>query len=367
MGPLKDVKIIEFAGIGPGPFCGMLLADLGAEVIRIERKDNEGKGDINDIHNRSKKSITADLKNKETIGEILKLISQVDGIIEGFRPGVMEKLGLSPDTCLLKNSKLVYGRMTGWGQDGPMAYTAGHDINYISMVGALHAIGKKDQNPSVPLNLVGDYGGGGMHLAVGMLAGLFHAIKTGEGQIVDSAMIDGSASLMGFFYYLHNVGFWKDERESNLLDGFAHFYDTYETLDKKYIAIGSIEPQFYKILIDNLGLNFEDFKNQMDKSLWPELKKRIAKAVSSKTRSEWTKIFSGIDACVTPVLSINESFNDSHHLDRKTFTKVGDYNQPSPSPRFSSSSLDLPNLAHPAGTDNDEIFAKFNLDPSKFK
>jgi alpha-methylacyl-CoA racemase len=172
---------------------------------------------------------------------------------------------------------------------------------------------------------------------------------------------------MGFFYYLHNVGFWKDERESNLLDGFAHFYDTYETLDKKYIAIGSIEPQFYKILIDNLGLNFEDFKNQMDKSLWPELKNRIAQAVSSKTRSEWTKIFSGTDACVTPVLSIDESFNDSHHLDRKTFTKVGDYNQPSPSPRFSSSSLDSPNLAHLAGADNDEIFTKFNLDPSKFK
>ena len=367
MGPLKDIKILEFAGIGPGPFCGMLLADLGAEVIRIERTENKGRGDINDIHNRSKKSITANLKNKETINEILKLISQVDGLIEGFRPGVMEKLGLGPDICLSMNSKLVYGRMTGWGQDGPMASSAGHDINYISMVGALNAIGKKDQKPSIPLNLIGDYGGGGMHLTVGMLAGLFHVVKTGEGQVIDSAMIDGSASLMSLFYYLNNSGYWKDERDSNLLDGFAHFYDTYKTKDNKYIAIGPIEPQFYEACINGLGLEFDDFKNQMDKSKWPELKNKISETIFSKTRSEWVEIFKGTDACVTPVLSINETFNDPHHLHRNTFVKVADYNQPTPSPRFSSSSLDTPKPAHQAGADNKEIFTKYNLDPTKFK
>ena len=225
MGPLKDISVIEFSGIGPGPYCGMLLADLGANVIRVCRKDTEGLENKYDIHNRSKRSITADLKNKESVAELLKLVAQVDVVFEGFRPGVMEKLGIGPDDCLKVNPKLVYGRMTGWGQEGPMSKLAGHDINYISLSGALNSIGRKDCNPTPPLNLIGDYGGGGMHLAFGIVSGLIHALKTGEGQVVDSAMVDGSLSLMSFFYSLKEMGHWVDKRESNLLDGFAHFYD----------------------------------------------------------------------------------------------------------------------------------------------
>ena len=240
MGPLKGIKILEFSGIGPGPYCGMLLADIGADVIRVGRKGSEGLENKFDIHNRSKRSITADLKDKDTINEILKLIDQVDVVFEGYRPGVMEKLGLGPDVCIERNPKLVYGRMTGWGQEGPMSNLAGHDINYISLSGALNSIGRKDSNPIPPLNLIGDYGGGGMHLAFGIVSGLIHALKTGEGQVVDSAMVDGSLSLMSFFYSLKEMGHWEDKRESNLLDGFAHFYDTYECSDNKYIAVGSI-------------------------------------------------------------------------------------------------------------------------------
>ena len=250
MGPLKNIKVLEFSGIGPGPYCGMLLADMGADVIRLSRKGNEGLENKYDIHNRSKRSITADLKNKDTVNEILKLIDQVDVVFEGFRPGVMEKLGLGPDVCLKRNPKLIYGRMTGWGQDGPMSKLAGHDINYISLSGALNSIGRKDSNPIPPLNLIGDYGGGGMHLAFGIVSGLIHSLKTGEGQVVDSAMVDGSLSLMSFFYSLKEMGHWEDKRESNLLDGFAHFYDTYECSDNRFIAVGSIEPQFYSELLE---------------------------------------------------------------------------------------------------------------------
>ena len=267
MGPLKDIKVIEFSGIGPGPYCGMLLADLGADVIRVSRKDAEGLENKYDIHNRSKRSITADLKNKESVNELLKLVAQVDVVFEGFRPGVMEKLGIGPDDCLKVNPKLVYGRMTGWGQEGPMSKLAGHDINYISLSGALNSIGRKDSNPTPPLNLIGDYGGGGMHLAFGIVSGLIHAFRTGEGQVVDSAMVDGSLSLMSFFYSLKEMGHWEDKRESNLLDGFAHYYDTYECSDNKFLAVGSIEPQFYSELLDKLDIKEDKFKDQHNNCL----------------------------------------------------------------------------------------------------
>ena len=315
MGPLKDIKILEFSGIGPGPYCGMLLADMGADVIRVGRKGTEGVENKYDIHNRSKRSITADLKNKDTISEILKLIDQVDVVFEGYRPGVMEKLGLGPDVCLERNPKLVYGRMTGWGQKGPMSNLAGHDINYISLSGALNSIGRKDSNPIPPLNLIGDYGGGGMHLAFGIVSGLIHSLKTGEGQVVDSAMVDGSLSLMSFFYSLKEMGHWEDNRESNLLDGFAHFYDTYECSDNKYIAVGSIEPQFYKELLEKLEIDDEAFKDQHNKDLWPDLKEKMAAKIKSKSRSEWIEIFSESDACVTPVLSMEEA--EAHPQFRK--------------------------------------------------
>ena len=361
MGPLKGIKVIEFSGIGPGPFCGMLLADLGADVIRISRKDAEGMENKFDIHNRSKRTIVADLKNKKSVDEILKLISQVDVIFEGFRPGVMEKLGLGPDVCLEINPKLVYGRMTGWGQDGPMSKMAGHDINYISLSGALNAIGRKDSNPIPPLNLIGDYGGGGMHLAFGIVSGLIHSIRTGEGQVVDSAMVDGSLSLMSFFYSLKEMGHWDDKRESNLLDGYAHFYDTYECKDNKYIAIGSIEPQFYSELLDKLGIDDERFLDQYNKKLWPELKQVIASKIMQKTRLEWQDIFSDTDACVTPVLDMSEAQENIHNLKRNAFTNIDGFNQPSASPRFSKTKPEIKYNAKKVGIDLDDICSEFGL------
>ena len=366
MGPLKDIKILEFSGIGPGPYCGMLLADMGADVIRVGRKGSEGLENKFDIHNRSKRSITADLKNKDTISEILKLIAQVDVVFEGYRPGVMEKLGLGPDVCLERNPKLVYGRMTGWGQKGPMSKLAGHDINYISLSGALNSIGRKDSNPIPPLNLIGDYGGGGMHLAFGIVSGLIHSLKTGEGQVVDSAMVDGSLSLMSFFYSLKEMGHWEDNRESNLLDGFAHFYDTYECSDNKYIAVGSIEPQFYKELLDKLEIDDEVFQDQHNKDLWPDLKEKMAAKIKSKSRSEWIEIFSESDACVTPVLSMEEAEAHPHNLEREAFTNIDGFNQPNASPRYSQTKPEIKHNAKEIGVDLDDICNEFNLSKDVF-
>ena len=366
MGPLSNIKVLEFSGIGPGPYCGMLLADMGADVIRVGRKGTEGLENKYDIHNRSKRSITADLKNEDTVNEILKLIDQVDVVFEGYRPGVMEKLGLGPDTCLKRNSKLIYGRMTGWGQDGPMSKLAGHDINYISLSGALNSIGRKDSNPLAPLNLIGDYGGGGMHLAFGIVSGLIHALKTGEGQVVDSAMVDGSLSLMSFFYSLKEMGHWEDKRESNLLDGFAHFYDTYECSDNKFIAVGSIEPQFYSELLEKLEINDEQFKEQYNKELWPELKEKMATKIKTKSRSEWVDIFAGSDACVTPVLSMEDAQEHPHNLERKAFTKVDGFNQPNASPRYSKTKTQIRHNAKEVGIDIDTVCSEFNLSREAF-
>ena len=366
MGPLKDIKILEFSGIGPGPYCGMLLADMGADVIRVGRKGSEGVENKYDIHNRSKRSITADLKNKDTINEILKLIDQVDVVFEGYRPGVMEKLGLGTDVCIERNPKLVYGRMTGWGQEGPMSNLAGHDINYISLSGALNSIGRKDSNPIPPLNLIGDYGGGGMHLAFGIVSGLIHALKTGEGQVVDSAMVDGSLSLMSFFYSLKEMGHWEDKRESNLLDGFAHFYDTYECSDNKYIAVGSIEPQFYNELLEKLQIDDERFKDQHNKDLWPELKEKMTSIIKLKSRSEWVEIFSGSDACVSPVLSMEEAQAHPHNLEREAFTSIDGFNQPNASPRYSKTKPEIKYNAKKVGVDLDDICNEFNLSKDVF-
>jgi len=366
MGPLKGIKILEFSGIGPGPYCGMLLADIGADVIRVGRKGSEGLENKFDIHNRSKRSITADLKDKDTINEILKLIDQVDVVFEGYRPGVMEKLGLGPDVCIERNPKLVYGRMTGWGQEGPMSNLAGHDINYISLSGALNSIGRKDSNPIPPLNLIGDYGGGGMHLAFGIVSGLIHALKKGEGQVVDSAMVDGSLSLMSFFYSLKEMGHWEDKRESNLLDGFAHFYDTYECSDNKYIAVGSIEPQFYNELLEKLQIDDERFKDQHNKDLWPELKEKMTSIIKLKSRSEWVEIFSGSDACVSPVLSMEEAQAHPHNLEREAFISIDGFNQPNASPRYSKTKPEIKYNAKKVGVDLDDICNEFNLSKDAF-
>ena len=366
MGPLNGIKIVEFAGIGPGPFCGMALADLGAEVITINRINEKGTHNKFDIHNRSKYSLTADLKKNSTKDEILKLLSQVDGLIEGYRPGVMESLGLGPDDCFNVNPKIVYGRMTGWGQDGPMSKNAGHDINYISLTGALGAMGRKNNPPSPPLNLIGDYGGGGMHLALGMTAAFIHQIKTGEGQVVDSAMIDGTSMLMSFFYSFNQMGYWEDERESNLLDGGAHFYDTYECADGKFLAIGSIEPKFYSIFLEKLEITDKDFLNQMDKGKWPKLKDKVSKIILTKTRDDWAAIFDDTDGCVTPVLSISEAPLNEHNIQRNTYTNLDGVIQPNPSPRFSKSVLGIKHNSKEKGADSSNLIEKYNLDPEAF-
>ena len=309
MGPLEGVKIIEIAGIGPGPFCAMMLSDMGADIIRVDRKGNPGMGKM-DILNRGRRSVAVDLKNPDGVEMVLKLIEKADALQEGFRPGVMENLGLGPDVCLKRNPKLVYGRMTGWGQEGPMAMAAGHDINYISLSGALHAIGNNGCKPVPPLNLVGDFGGGGMLLAFGIACGLFEAQKSGKGQVIDAAMVDGSAALMTMMYGMKAMGVWTEERGTNMLDTGAHFYDTYETADGKYISLGSIEPQFYALLLKLGEIDDPEFQHQLDRDKWPGLKEKITAIIKTKTRDQWCDIMRGTDVCFAPVLSMEEAIHD---------------------------------------------------------
>lgn len=333
-GPLTGLKIVEFAGIGPGPFCGMLLSDLGADVVRIDRK-GPGRGSPTDVTGRGRRSVALDLKSPDAIEACLKLIAQADVLFEGFRPGVMERLGLGPDVVLKRNPKIVYGRMTGWGQTGPYSQAAGHDMNYIAITGALHAIGTKDK-PVPPLNLVGDFGGGALYLAFGLLAGVIQARETGKGQVVDVAMSDGAASLMAMFYGMKAAGGWKEERRQNLLDGGAHFYDTYQCSDGKWISIGSIEPQFYALLLEKTGINDPDFQKQMDRSMWPDLREKLANVIKTKTRDEWSEIMGATDVCFGPVLDLDEAPKHPHNVARETFVEVAGVVQPAPAPRFSA-------------------------------
>ena len=334
-GPLSGLKIIEFAGIGPGPFCGMLLSDLGADVVRIDRKGASRGGAPSDITSRGRRSVALDLKNPAAVETCLKLMERADGIIEGFRPGVMERLGLGPDAALKRNPKLVYGRMTGWGQTGPWANAAGHDQNYIALTGALHAIGTDDK-PVPPLNLVGDFGGGALYLAFGLLAGIIHARETGKGQVVDCAMTDGAASLMAMFYGFKAAGMWQETRRSNLLDGGAHFYDTYKCADGRWVSIGSIEPQFYALLLEKTGIKDPEFQRQMDRSAWPALREKLAAVIATKSRDEWEEIMGGTDVCFAPILDLDEAPRHPHNAARQTFVEVAGVTQPAPAPRFSA-------------------------------
>lgn len=334
MGPLKGIKVIELAGIGPGPFCGMLLADMGAEVIRVDRATGGGRRG-KDILTRGRKSIAVDLKNPAGREVVLKLCEGADALFEGFRPGVTERLGLGPEDCMARNPKLVYGRMTGWGQEGPMAQAAGHDINYIALAGALHAIGSKGGKPVPPLNLVGDFGGGGMVLALGIVCAMLEAQKSGRGQVVDTAMVDGAAILMAMFYSMAAGGAWKEERGTNLLDGGAHFYDTYETSDGKYISIGSIEPQFYALLVEKAGLDAAEFSEQMNPARWPAYKDKLTAVFKTKTRAQWCELMEGSDVCFAPVLSLAEAATHPHNVARATFRELDGVVQPAPAPRFS--------------------------------
>jgi alpha-methylacyl-CoA racemase len=339
MGVLSGYKIIEFAGIGPAPMCAMLLSDMGAEVLRIDRAEDANLGIPTDakfgVLNRGRRSVALDLKKKEGTEVALKLIDKADALIEGFRPGVMERLGLSPDLCLTRNPRLVFGRMTGWGQDGPLAHAAGHDINYIALTGALHSIGRKGGAPVPPLNLVGDFGGGGAYLALGVVAALLEAQKSGKGQVIDVAMIDGASSLMAAIYGLRAAGRWTDNRGDNILDTGAHYYDVYETSDGKYVSVGSIEPKFYAELLQLSGLEHEELPRQNDKNAWPTLKDRVAAVFRAKTRDEWCRIMEGSDVCFAPVLSMQEAPQHPHNRQRGTFVEVDGVVQPAPAPRFS--------------------------------
>jgi alpha-methylacyl-CoA racemase len=364
-GPLSGLKIVEFAGIGPGPFCGMLLSDLGADVVRIDRKGG-GRGSKFDVTGRGRRSVALDLKTPEAVEACLTLMERADAAFEGFRPGVMERLGLGPEVALKRNPKLVYGRMTGWGQTGPLSHAAGHDINYIALTGALAAIGTKDK-PVPPLNLVGDFGGGALYLAFGLLAGVIHARATGQGQVVDCAMTDGAASLMAMFYGMTASGAWRGAREANLLDGGAQFYDVYQCKDDRWIALGSIEPQFYALLLEKTGINDPQFKSQMNREDWPELKRKLATVIRTRSRDEWEEIMGGSDVCFAPVLGIDEAPSHPHNAARQTFVTVEGVVQPAPAPRFSASPSSSPVPPPAIGAHNHEALADWGFDSAAIR
>lgn len=360
MGPLAGLRIVELAGIGPGPFCGMMLSDMGAEVIRVDRTGGSGTAP-KDVLARNRRSIAVDLKQPEGVATVLTLVESADALFEGFRPGVTERLGLGPDDCLSRNPKLVYGRMTGWGQEGPMAQAAGHDINYIGLAGALHGIGRSGERPVPPLNLVGDFGGGGMLLAFGLVCAILEAQKSGKGQVVDAAMVDGAASLMSMFFSMAAGGSFTDRRGTNLLDGGAHFYDTYETKGGEYICIGSIEPQFYAELVEKAGLDAQLFQPQMDPSKWPDLKAELMRVFKTKTRDEWCAIMEGSDVCFAPVLSIFEAPEHAHAKARNSFLNIDGVMQPAPAPRFDRTEPQVQHAARAPGADTQSVLADFGF------
>ncbi len=363
MGPLDGIRIIEIEGIGPCPFGGMLLADLGAEVIRVGRPEPSFLQASFDVMSRGKKSIVLDLKSDAGREALLKLVATADALIEGFRPGVMERLGVGPEVCLETNPRLVFGRMTGWGQDGPWAPRAGHDINYIALAGALHAMGHKGERPAIPLNLVGDFGGGGLLLAFGVVAALLEAQKSGKGQVVDAAMVDGVAALMASVYAGMQQGFWSDRRGENLLDSGAAFYDVYETSDGKYVSIGSLEPQFYKELLQRLGIDDAPGPGEhLNPAKWNELRPRLEAIFREKTRDEWCEVFEGSDACFAPVLATAEVFDHEHHVARRSFIDIGGVKHAVPAPRFSRTPAADPTPARERGADTEAILLEVGVD-----
>jgi alpha-methylacyl-CoA racemase len=363
-GPLQGVRVVELAGIGPAPYACMLLADAGADVIRLVRGSPGGEaapGPHWDLLNRSRPSVGIDLKQPAAVALVLDLVERADALVEGFRPGVAERLGVGPEQCWERNPKLVYGRMTGWGQDGPLASSAGHDIDYIALSGALWSVGRRGDNPVAPLNLVGDFGGGGMLMAFGIAAALVEAGRSGRGQVVDAAMTDGSASLMTMIYAFRQFGMWSEDRGSNILDSGAHFYEVYETADNKYFAVGAIEPQFYAELLRGLGLEGEDLPDQMDREHWPEMKRRFAEIFATRTRDEWAAAFAGTDACAAPVLSPWEAHLHPHNVARETFVEVEGIVQPAPVPRFSRTPSRVSRPPSRPGADAEEALAAWGV------
>jgi alpha-methylacyl-CoA racemase len=369
-GTLSHLTVVELAGIGPSPFACMLLADMGARVIRIDRPPAPIKGGLDDLMrndgvvDRGRLSLSLNLKDPRAVEAVLRLVEQADILVEGFRPGVTEKLGLGPSHCHARNPRLVYGRMTGWGQTGPLAHAAGHDINYVALSGALHAIGPAAQ-PVPPLNLVGDYGGGGMVLALGLLAAHAQAVQTGVGQVVDAAMTDGTALLMATQYGLMAKGFWRDERQSNFLDGAAHFYGTYECQDGKHVSVGAIEPQFYRQLLELCGITDPHFQQQWDQGEWPALREKLANVFRSRTRDQWCAVLEGTDVCFAPVLSMHEAAVHPHNVARSTFVCQDDVLQPAPAPRFDRTPSALPARAPHMGQHTGELLAAAGYTPEE--
>jgi alpha-methylacyl-CoA racemase len=365
MGPLQGIKVVEFAGIGPGPFCCMLLADMGADVVRIDRTEPADLGapiePRYNVLNRGRRSIALDLKQPRDLAVARGLIAKADALVEGFRPGVMERLGLGPDECLTINPRLVYGRMTGWGQDGPLAQAAGHDINYIALVGALNAIGPRGGAPVPPLNLIGDYGGGALYLAFGLTCGLIEASRSGKGQVVDAAMIDGAASLMTSIYGRKASGAWKNERGSNAVDGGSHFYGSYETRDGKYISIASIEVRFYSELLERLGLTDTLTTPQHDRAGWDDAKQKLAALFKTKTRDEWCALLEGTDVCFAPVLDLDEAMHHPHNVARGLFVEVAGIAQPGPAPRFSRTPPAIRRPPSVPGQHTDEVLLSWGV------
>ena len=361
MGPLKGYRVIEMAGIGPAPFCGMMLADMGAEVIRVDRRQKADLGldraPAYEVMNRGRKTIAVDIKQPEAVAIVKRLVKNADALIEGFRPGVMERLGIGPDVLAAINPRLVFGRMTGFGQEGPMAQRAGHDINYIALAGVLQHLGRAGERPIHPLNLVGDFGGGGMYLAFGVVCAMLEAQKSGKGQVVDAAMVDGAASLMAMFHGMWSEGIWREERGTNMLDTGAPWYDVYETKDAKWVSIGSIEKRFYADLLQRLGLEGEKLPAQHDRTGWPTLRARFTAIFKSKTREEWERAFEGSDACFAPLLAISEVTSHPHNAVRSTFVTRDGVQQPAPAPRFSRTKAELGIPSKEAGADTAAVLA----------
>ncbi len=361
MGPLRGIRIIEMAGIGPGPFCAMMLSDLGAEVIRLDRLSLKGSGERANVLSRGRRSLAVDLKTEQGAAIALEMIDQADALVEGFRPGVMERLGLGPEICLERNPRLVYGRMTGWGQHGPLAKAAGHDINYISIGGALGAMGHADRPPPPPLNLIGDFGGGAMYLLCGILAALVERQQSGRGQVIDAAMTDGTASLLSPFYGLLAMGMWTTERHSNRLDGGAPFYGSYECADGKYISIGSLEPQFYALLLEKAGIDDPRFELQYARENWQEMREKLAAIFLRKTREQWCELMEGTDVCFAPVLDLAEAPKHPHNKARETFVDYAGVLQPAPAPRFSRTPGEIQSAAATVGEHSERVLADWGF------
>lgn len=361
MGPLQGIKIIELRGIGPAPFCGMMLADMGADVVCVERDEPPVISPHMDCTRRGKRSMVLDLKSPGGRATFLRLVDKADALFEGYRPGVMEKLGLGPDECMARNPRLVYGRMTGWGQYGPLSKASGHDINYVALTGALHATGRSGGKPVPAIPMSGDFGGGAMFMALGLVSALLEAQKSGQGQVVDAAITDGTAVLMAVIHSLDADGQWHNERGANLLDSGAHFYEVFQTRDGKYVSIGAIEPQFYSLLIEKLGLDPEEFGNQYDRRLWPELKSRLESLFSTRTREEWCELLEGTDVCFAPVLNMKEAPQHPHNQARGTYAEIDGITQPAPAPRFSRTQPEIAFGARPPGMDDEDIFRDWGI------